>query len=127
MSDSKNMITYPTNYDIYIEANGEKVAVVRNYTVKYNGQYIIELNHVYLTDEAICHDVDILKLKNFNFIVKKHDRIIKYTNCNWCLAYEGKYMDNMVIDKIKLTARNREEFPSWTNLMGIWKLEGSWP
>ena len=103
------MITYPTNYDIYIEADGEKVAVVCSYIAKHNGQYIIELNHAYLTDEAICHDVDILKLKNFNFIVKKHDRIIKYTNCNWCLTREGECMTNIGIDKIKLIAKNRKE------------------
>ena len=105
------MITYPTNYDIYIEADGEKVAVVCSYIAKHNGQYIIELNHVYLTDEAICHDIDILKLKNFNFIVKKYDRIIKYTGCNWYLTHESECMSNMVIDKIKLTAKNRKEFP----------------
>ena len=105
------MITYPTNYDIYIEANGEKVAVVRNYIAKHGSQYIIELNHVYLTDEAICHDVDILKLKNFNFIVKKYDRIIKYTGCNWHLTHEDECMANIRIDKIKLTAKNRKEFP----------------
>ena len=111
MSDNKDMITYPTNYDIYIEADGEKVAVTCSYVAKHNGQYIIELNHVYLTDEAICHDVDILKLKNFNFIVKKHDRIIKYTGCNWYLTHEDERMSNMAIDKIKLTAKNRKEFP----------------
>ena len=110
MSDSKNMITYPTNYDIYIEADGEKVAVVRSYVAKHNGQYIIELNHVYLTDEAICHDVDILKLKNFNFIVKKYDRIIKYTGCNWYLTHEDECMANIGIDRIKLIAKNRKEF-----------------
>ena len=109
MSDNKSMITYPTNYDIYIEANGEKVAVVCNYIAKHNGQYIIELNHVYLTDEAICHDIDILKLKNFNFIVKKHDRIIKYTGCNWCLTHKDECMVNIGVDKIKLIAKNRKE------------------
>ena len=109
MSDNKSMITYPTNYDIYIEANGEKVAVVCSYIAKHNGQYIIELNHVYLTDEAICHDIDILKLKNFNFIVKKHDRIIKYTGCNWCLPHEDECMANIRIDKIKLIVKNRKE------------------
>ena len=111
MSDNKNMITYPTNYDIYIEVDGEKVAVVRSYVAKHNGQYIIELNHVYLTDEAIYRDIDIFELKNFNFIVKKYDRIIKYTNCNWFLTHEGECMSNMAIDKIKLTAKNRQEFP----------------
>ena len=105
------MITYPTNCDIYIEADGEKVAVVCSYVAKHNGQYIIELNHVYLTDEAICHDVNILKLKNFNFIVKKHGRIIKYTGCNWYLTHEDECMANIRIDKIKLTAKNRKEFP----------------
>ena len=109
MNDNKNMITYPTNYDIYIEVDGEKVAIVRSYVSKHNGQYIIELNHVYLTDEAICHDVDILKLKNFNFIVKKHDRIIKYTGCNWYLMHEDECMANIGIDKIKLIAKNRKE------------------
>ena len=111
MNDNKNMITYPTNYDIYIEADGEKVAVVCSYVAKHSGQYIIELNHVYLTDEAIYRGVNIFKLKNFNFIVKKYDRIIKYTNCNWCLTHEGECMSNMAIDKIKLTAKNRKEFP----------------
>ena len=111
MNDNKNMITYPTNYDIYIEVDGEKVAVVRSYVAKHNGQYIIELNHVYLTDEAVHHSIDIFELKNFNFIVKNHDRIIKYTGCNWCLTHEDECIANMAIDKIKLIAKNRKEFP----------------
>lgn len=109
MSDSKSMITYPTNYDIYIEADGEKVAVVCSYIAKHNGQYIIELNHVYLTDKAVHRSIDIFELKNFNFIVKNHDRIIKYTGCNWCLPHEDECMTNIGIDKIKLIAKNRKE------------------
>ena len=82
----------------------------RNYIAKYNGQYIIELNYVYLTDETIYRGVNIFELKNFNFIVQKHDRIIKYTGCNWHLTHEDECMANIRIDKIKLTAKNRKEF-----------------
>lgn len=103
------MIIYPTNYDIYIEKDGIKVAVVCSYTAKRDGQYIVELNHVYLTDEAVHRSIDIFELKNFNFIVKNHDRIIKYTGCNWYLMHEDECMANIGIDKIKLIAKNRKE------------------
>lgn len=103
------MIIYPTNYDIYIEKDGIKVAIVCSYTAKRDGQYIVKLNHVYLTDEAVHRNIDIFELKNFNFIIKKHDRIIKYTGCDWCLTHEDECMANIGIDKIKLIAKNRKE------------------
>lgn len=104
------MIKYPTNYDIYIETGGEKIAVVLSYNAKHNnnGQYVIELNRIYLTDEAIRHGVNIYGLKDFDFIVQKHDRIIKYTGCNWCLIDTSGY-NTIMIDKTIIVAKNRKE------------------
>ena len=79
---------FPTSSDIWLEMDGQKVAVVQSYTAKatktsqvveafgesepvatINGQskYVLELTRLYATDEAIRDGIDFYSLDGFHW------------------------------------------------------------
>lgn len=124
------MIGFPTSSDIYIEANGKKVAVVQGYravskkaekTVEAFGEsepvatiatqlsYKLELTRLYATDEAISDGINFHELSNFSLVIVKPDRRIIYTGCQWSEIAENGELSEMVAEKITVIARSRVE------------------
>lgn len=94
--------------DMHIEYNGRNIATVRSYTMRRSEEdsYCLELNCVYLTADAIHDKVDLERVCGFDFVVPKHDRIIKYRRCvllATCNASRGQY------EKLWIDAKNRTE------------------
>lgn len=94
--------------DMHIEYNGKEIATVRCYTMRRSedDSYCLELDHVYLTADAIHDHVALERMCGFDFVVPKHDRIIKYHNCvllATCDAARCKY------EKLWVDASNRTE------------------
>jgi hypothetical protein len=124
------MIGFPTSSDIYIEAEGKKVAVVQSYravskkterTVEAFGEaepvatiatqlnYRLELTRLYATDEAVSDGINFHELSNFSLVIVKPDRRIVYTGCQWSEIAESGELSEMVAEKITLAARSRVE------------------
>ncbi len=81
---------FPTSSDIYLEADGKKIAVVQGYTAKTTktsrtveafgedqpvatipGQqnHVVELTRLYATDEAIRDGIDFHTLEDFSLVI----------------------------------------------------------
>ena len=124
------MIGFPTSSDIYIEAEGKKVAVVQSYravskkterTVEAFGEaepvatiatqlnYRLELTRLYATDEAVSDGINFHELSIFSLVIVKPDRRIVYTGCQWSEIAESGELSEMVAEKITLAARSRVE------------------
>ena len=90
-----NTTGFPTSSDIYLEADGKKIAVVQSYTAKTTktsrtveafgedqpvatipGQqnHVVELTRLYATDEAIRDGIDFHTLEDFSLVICKPDR-----------------------------------------------------
>lgn len=94
--------------DMYIEYKGKKIAIVRTYTMRRSEDesYCLELDHVSLTADATRDNVDLERMCGFDFVVPKHDRIIRYCDCSLlatCDASRGKW------GKVWIDARIRRE------------------
>lgn len=124
------MIGFPTSSDIYIEANGRKVAVVQGYkavskrtekTVEAFGEaepvatiatqlsYKLELTRLYATDEAVADGINFHGLSNFSLVIVKPDRRVVYTGCQWSEIAENGELSEMVAEKITVIAKSRVE------------------
>ena len=124
------VITFPTSSDIYLEAEGKKIAVVQSYrvTARRNEQiveafgerepiatiaaalaYRIELTRLYATDDAIRDGIDFHNLDNFSLVIVKPDRRIVFTGCQWSSIEEDGRLSEMVAEKITLVASHRVE------------------
>lgn len=123
-------ITFPTSSDIYLEADGKKIAAVQNYrafsektekTVEAFGSsepvavlttglcHKIELTRLYATDEAISDGIDFHALEDFSLVIVKPDRRIVYTGCRWCGIEENGNLGETVAEKVRLIAAKRLE------------------
>ena len=123
-------IAFPTSSDIYLEADGVRIAVVQSYTAKSTrtstaveafgekepvatvpGQerHVVELTRLYATDEAIRDGIDFYKLDGFSLVICKPDRKIIYSNCQWSAIQETGTLGNMVLEKVTLVASRRIE------------------
>lgn len=123
-------VTLPGSSDIYLEANGKKVAVVQSYkaTAKktersieafgekepvaaITGQpsYTVELTRLYATDSAISDGVNFHDLTDFSLVIVKPDKRIVYTGCNWSRIDESGEVGDLVAEKITLIAAHRVE------------------
>ena len=121
---------FPTSSDIYLEADGKKIAVVQSYTcsakktervieafgesepvatITNQPTYVIELTRLYATDEAISDGIDFYKLENFSLVIVKPDRRVVYTGCNWSEIGEDGRLSEMVAEKIRVVAAKRVE------------------
>ena len=121
---------FPTSSDIYLEANGKKIAVVQNYavsakktekvieafgedepvaTIANQSTYVIELTRLYATDEAVRDGIDFYTLSDFSLVIVKPDRRVVYTGCNWSEISEDGQLSEMVAEKIRVIAPHRVE------------------
>lgn len=121
---------FPTSSDIYLEADGVRVAVVQSYSAKSSrkseaveafgedepvatipGQrsHVIELTRLYATDEAIRDGINFHDLENFSLVICKPDRKIIYGGCQWSNIAETGALGAMVVEKITIVAAKRLE------------------
>lgn len=121
---------FPTSSDIYLEADGVRVAVVQSYaarttkgstaveafgesepvaTVPGQAAHVIELTRLYATDEAIRDGVDFYSMEDFSLVICKPDRKIIYSGCQWSSIQESAEIGSMVLEKVTLVASRRIE------------------
>ena len=100
------MIVFSTSYDIYLEKDGEKVAIVQSYMAsKGDDGYQIRLSRVYMIDVRR----PLYSLDNFSLVVEKPNKIIVYTGCRWkSITGEGT-LDSMICENVDIIAESREE------------------
>ena len=124
------IIGFPTSSDIYLEAEGKKIAVVQSYkaTAKRSEQvieafgenepvatiatqltYRLELTRLYATDEAISDGIDFHTLNDFSIVIVKPDRRVVYTGCQWSKIEEDGKLSEMVAEKITVISSHRVE------------------
>jgi len=120
----------PTSSDIYLEANGKKLAVVQSYkatakrssknveafgetepvgAIEGQKEYTIELTRLYATDEAISDGVDFYAVSDFSLVIVKPDRRIVYTGCQWSDIVESGEIGETVAEKVVIVASSRVE------------------
>ncbi|MDO4815173.1 MAG: hypothetical protein Q4A83_01025 [Bacillota bacterium] len=123
-------ITFPTSSDIYLEADGKKIAAVQSYravsdkteklieafgssrpvAVLTTGLYHrLELTRLYATDEAISDGIDFHTLDDFSVVIVKPDRRIVYTGCRWSGIEENGRLGETVAEKVRVLAAKRLE------------------
>ena len=123
-------IGFPTSSDIYLEAEGKKIAIVQGYkaTAKRSEQvveafgesepvatiatqlsYKIELTRLYATAEAVSDGIDFHELTDFSLVIVKPDRRVAYTGCQWSEIAETGELSRMVAEKVTITAARRIE------------------
>ena len=121
---------FPTSSDIWLELDGQKVAVVQSYsckatrtsysveafgeeepvaTVQGPQNYVIQLTRLYAPDQAIADGLDFYKMRNFSLVICKPDRKIIYAGCQWSSIEEDAQLGQMVAEKLTLVAKNRIE------------------
>ena len=124
------MIGFPTSSDIYLEADGKKIAVVQSYrsrskrtsrnveafgetepvcTIEGQRSYTIELTRLYATDEAVTDGIDFYSVTDFSLVIVKPDRRIVYTGCQWSQIEEKGTLGDMVAETVTITASKRVE------------------
>ena len=123
-------IKFPTSGDIYLEADGVRIAVVQSYTAKSTRtstaveafgehepvatvagpeQHVIELTRLYATDEAIRDGIDFYAMSGFSLVVCKPDRKVIYSDCQWTSIKEAGELGSMVLEQVTLVATRRIE------------------
>lgn len=121
---------FPTSSDIYLEAEGKKIAVVQSYNVRARkseraieafgesqpvativGQpsYVVELTRLYATDSAISDGISFYELGDFSLVIVKPDRRVVFTGCNWSSIAEDGQLNETVAEKVTVTAAKRME------------------
>ena len=121
---------FPTSSDIYLEVEGQKVAVVQSYAARSSktsrhveafgedepvatipGQrtHVVELTRLYATDEAIRDGLNFYDLEDFSLVICKPDRKIIYSGCQWSAIGETGALGAMVVEKITVVAARRIE------------------
>lgn len=124
------MVKIPTSNDIYLEANGVKVAVVQSYrsvagrtervveafgesepvaTIASHNTYQLTLTRLYATDEAISDGISFYDLRDFSLVIVKPDRRVVYTGCNWSRIAETGELSETVAEEITIVAAKRVE------------------
>lgn len=125
-----NTIKIPTSSDIYLEADGKKIAVVQSYkatarkserTIEAFGEaepvatitnqpvYNIVLTRLYATDSAISDGISFYSLTDFSLVIAKPDKRIIYTGCNWSEISESGEVSQNIAEKVTLVATGRVE------------------
>ena len=125
-----SVIGFPTSSDIYLEANGKKVAVVQSYratatrseqvveafgesepvsTIANQLQYKLELTRLYVTDEAVGDGINFHELSNFSLVIVKPNRRIVYTGCQWSRIEESGELSQMAAEHITIISNHRTE------------------
>ena len=120
----------PTSSDIYLEADGKKIAVVQSYklsakkterTIEAFGEsepvativgqpsYNLELTRLYATDSALSDGISFHALDDFSRVIVKPDRRVVYTGCKWCAIAENGELGDTVAEKVSIVAAGRVE------------------
>jgi hypothetical protein len=121
---------FPTSSDIWLEAEGKKIAVVQGYkavsrrkernieafgetepvaTIAGQKSYKLELTRLYATDDAISDGINFHDLEDFSLVIVKPDRRIVYTGCQWNEIAETGELSEMVAEKVTIAAKKRVE------------------
>ncbi len=121
---------FPTSSDIWLEVDGQKVAVVQGYsckasrtsmtveafgedqpvaTVQGPQSYVIQLSRLYATDQALADGLNFYELKNFSLVICKPDRKVIFSDCQWSGIEEDAQLGKTVVEKLTLVARSRME------------------
>ena len=121
---------FPTSSDIWLELDGQKVAVVQSYsckaarssysveafgeeepvaTVQGPQSYVIQLTRLYATDQAMADGLDFYQMRNFSLVICKPDRKVIYSDCQWSEVQEDAKLGQMVMEKLTLVAKSRME------------------
>ena len=121
---------FPTSSDIWLELDGQKVAVVQSYhckttrssltveafgedepvaTVQGPNNYVIQLTRLYATDQAIADKLDFYSMKDFSLVICKPDRKVIFSGCQWSDIQEDAQLGKMVMEKLTLVAKSRME------------------
>ena len=121
---------FPTSSDIYLEADGKKIAVVQSYTAKANKvsrtveafgedqpvatipgprSHLVELTRLYATDEAVRDGINFHDQEDFSLVICKPDRKIIYSGCQWSAIGENGTLGDMVVEKVTIVAAKRIE------------------
>ena len=125
-----SVIGFPTSSDIYIEAEGKKLAVVQSYkasatraeqvveafgerepvaTIASQLNYRLELTRLYATAEAVSDGINFHELNDFSLVIVKPDRRIIYTGCQWSRIEEAGQLSQMVAEHISVISSHRTE------------------
>lgn len=128
-----SVIGFPTSSDIYIEAEGKKLAVVQSYkalasrseqiveafgekepvaTIANQLSYKLELTRLYATDEAISDGINFHDLEDFSLVIVKPDKRVIYTGCEWSTIEESGELSQMVAERITVISSHRTEMRS---------------
>ncbi len=120
----------PTSSDIYLEAEGKKIAVVQSYkvlakkteksieafgeslpvaTIAGQPSYTIELTRLYATDSALNDGISFHELDNFSLVIVKPDRRVVFTGCKWSAIAENGQLGDTVAEKVTVAATHRVE------------------
>lgn len=120
-------LNIPTSKDIYIEVDGQRVAVVESYKAKSerssteireignnspvaviggNSSHTLELKRVFFTANSIL-EVDFHNLTSFDVVIVKPNKRILYTGCEWVSISEGVSVDEPCIELITVKASKR--------------------
>ena len=121
---------FPTSSDIWLELDGQKVAVVQSYnckttrssysveafgeeepvaTVQGPQSYVIQLTRLYATDKAIADGLSFYDMRNFSLVICKPDRKVIYSDCQWSGIEEEGQLNAMVAEKVTVVAAKRME------------------
>lgn len=122
--------SFATSGDIYLEVEGNKVAVVQSYTAKttrtsrvieafgeeepvgtISGQksHSIVLSRLYATDEAISDGINFHDLSDFSLVICKPDCKIIYSGCQWSSINEVGTLGDVVVENVTIVATKRIE------------------
>ncbi len=120
----------PTSADIYLECNGERVAVVQSYravttrssknieafgqqepvaTIRGLSKYTLELSRLYATDQALKDGISFYDMEDFSLVIVKPGKRVIYTGCQWVSLEESTALGGTVLEKVSLTATGRLE------------------
>ncbi len=119
----------PTSKDIYIEADGKKIAVVESYKAKSTKKtrlieefgsthpvcaacgiinHTIELKRVYFVQQNGEY-VDFHSMSNFTIVIVKPNKRIMFTGCEWASISEGVNINEPCVETITVIATRRTE------------------
>ena len=125
-----SLINIPTSKDIYIEVNGEKIAVAQSYYAKTTreSKYIeafgqdepvatvggkinhtLTLSRVMVSKGAIGDKIDFYNLSDFNVVIVKPNSKIIYTGCEWADIDQSVNLNQCFIEKVTIVAAKRME------------------
>jgi len=122
------MISFPTSNDIYIEINGQKLAVAQGYKARTTreSRYVeafgsaepvgavggrvnhqLELSRVCVCDGALGDGVNFHELSGFNVVIVKRDKKIIFSGCEWAAIDENAALG--VLESVSIVATRRIE------------------